>query len=140
MLHTRRSKGTNGWWWWMGERGPAMTDRRLVAVFSPDGKRVAYGRKQGGKWLVVVDGKPGPAYDGIGRGTLIFSPDSKHVAYGAQQGDKWLVVVDGKPGPTYDGIPNGSPVFSPDSQHVAYGAQQGDKCARGGGWQARPGL
>ncbi len=63
---------------------------------SPDSKRVAYGAKVGDKVLVVVDGKEGKPYHGIG--SLIFSPDSKRVAYGAKVGDKWLVVVDGKEG------------------------------------------
>ncbi|MEW6416877.1 MAG: hypothetical protein AB1480_02010 [Nitrospirota bacterium] len=58
--------------------------------------------KEGDKWLVVVDGKEGKKYDGIG--ALIFSPDSKRVAYQAIEGDEWFVVVDGKEGKRYDMI------------------------------------
>ena len=31
-------------------------------IFSADGKRVAYAAQKGTKWLVVVDGQPGPEY------------------------------------------------------------------------------
>ena len=34
-------------------------------AFSPDGKRLAYAAKKGGKRFVVLDGQPGPEYDGI---------------------------------------------------------------------------
>ena len=54
--------------------------------FSPDSQHVAYAAQQGDKCFVVVDGKPGPAYDGIGESSLVFSPDSQHVAYAAHQG------------------------------------------------------
>ena len=71
-------------------------------VFSPDGKRVAYSARKGGRWFVVVDGQAGPEYDGIMAGTPVFSPDGKRLAYVPEKGGKWLVVVDGQEGPTYD--------------------------------------
>ena len=37
-----------------------------VPQFSPNSKRLVYTAKQGNKWFVVMDGTPGPAYDGIG--------------------------------------------------------------------------
>src|SRR3990172_3265441 len=72
--------------------------------FSPDGKRVAYGAREGKKWMVVVDGKEGKKYDGFGASGLFFSPDGKRVAYSAKQGDRWSVVVDGEEGKKYDEI------------------------------------
>jgi hypothetical protein len=81
----------------------------------------------GDKILVVVDGKEGKEYDGIGVGTLTFSPDSKHIAYVAKRGDKVFVVVDGKEGKEYDGILEGTLTFSPNSKHVAYVAGRGKK-------------
>jgi roadblock/LC7 domain-containing protein len=99
-------------------------------VFSPDGKCVVYVAMKGDKQLVVVDGQPGPEYDGIRN--LVFSPDGKTVAYAAVKGDKWFVVVDGQPGPEYDQddvwvaqtvtVPI---VFSPDGKRVAYAARKG---------------
>ena len=73
---------------------------------SPDGAHVAYEAQAGSKLVVVVDGKEGTRYDGIGKGTLIFSPDSKHLGYRAGLNNKQLVVVDGKEGPQYDRIVN----------------------------------
>ncbi len=87
---------------------------------------MAYGAKSGGKWSVVVDGKEGRAYDGIGASGIVFSPDGQHVAYAARSGGKWSMVVDGKESKAYDGI-GITPVFSPDGQHVAYAAESGGK-------------
>ena len=52
---------------------------------------------------VVVDGKPGPAYDVIGRA---FSFSVRIVSTWPiwQDGNKQFIVVDGKPGPAYDEI------------------------------------
>lgn len=94
-------------------------------TLSPDGRRVAYACKSGKKWRVVVDGEPGPEYDGIPYYRLIFSPDSQRVAYACQTGKKWRVVVDGEPGPEYDYVH--SLTFSPDSRRVAYVAHRGKK-------------
>jgi len=67
----------------------------IATVVSRDGLHVAYAVQNGGKQLVVIDGKPGPEYDGISAGNLVFSPDGKHVLYVARKGDKQLVIVDG---------------------------------------------
>jgi hypothetical protein len=87
---------------------------------SPDSKHLAYVARRGEKLFVVVDGKEGKEYDGIGAGTLIFSPDSKHLAYVAIRGEKRFVVVDGKEGKEYDFFLCGSKfVFdSPKSFHT----------------------
>jgi hypothetical protein len=92
---------------------------------SPNHRRVAYVAQAGKKLFVVVDGKEGKLYDGIGEPGPIFSPDSQRVAYGAKVGDKWFVVVDGEEMEPYDSLE--SLTFSPDSQQVAYGAKAGDK-------------
>ncbi len=71
---------------------------------SPDSKRVAYVAKAGDKWLVVIGGKEGKQYDGIGRDSINFSPDSKRLAYGAFLEGRGFVVLDGEEGKAYDGI------------------------------------
>jgi len=69
---------------------------------------------KGNKLCVVLDGREGPKYDGIVKGSLHFSPSGEHLAYAATKGDEWFVVLDGKEGPKYDGIiPNG-PTFQAD--------------------------
>ena len=49
--------------------------------FSPDSQRLAYQACRGSKCLVVVDGREGPVFDGIGDGHPVFSPNSRRVAY-----------------------------------------------------------
>lgn len=95
--------------------------------FSPDSRRFAYVAHQESKWFVVVDGEPGPPFDGIGEYSLVCSADSRHVGYVGISGRKQRVVIDGKLGPVYDGIGLGSPIFSPDGRRVAYSAQSGGR-------------
>ena len=65
-----------------------------------------------GKRQVVVDGKAGPQYDGVGKEFLAFSPDSKHFAYDALKATQHILVVDDKPVMGYDVL--GSPAFNSD--------------------------
>ena len=102
---------------------------RAVAppVFSDDGCHVACVVRTARGMSVFVDGKEGPAYEGIGKGSLVFSPDGKRLAYTTKKGKKRLVAVDGKEGPAYDGILKGSLVFSPDGKRLAYTPKKGQK-------------
>jgi Tol biopolymer transport system component len=108
-----------------GHEGPeyAWVGRRL---FSPDGKRFAYG-VWNGKLLAVVDGVEASKYDGIDESSIIFSPDSKHVAYVAAEGEKRFVVADGQPGTRYDLLDAASLVYSSDSKRLAYVAGKGKR-------------
>ena len=92
-------------------------------AISPDGSRHGYAVKKSREAYVVLDGKDGKPYAGVGR--PVFSPDSKRVAYTAVVGDKLLAVIDGQEGAGYDGL--GIPVFSPDSKSVAMGAKFGNR-------------
>lgn len=92
-----------------------------------------------GKWRIVVGGKEGANYDGVGDST-VFSPDAAKIAYPANKGGhhdergliggKWVMVVSpaGKPaavkeGPAYDMVV--TPVFSPDGKYIAFRARTG---------------
>jgi len=87
----------------------------IVASATPHGCHIAFAALKGDKQLVVVDGEPGPEFDGIGKDHPVFSPAGKRVAYAAQKGGKWRVVVDGKAGPEMDAIAAG-PVFLRDGR------------------------
>jgi WD40-like Beta Propeller Repeat len=100
---------------------------RPVLVFSPDSKRLAYwGYVEKDKLVMVIDGKAGTAYRGVGE--AVFSQDSQHVAHAAWNysyfhGGKSLVVVDGveQVFPRKDQL--GSRfrlVLSPDGKRLAY--------------------
>jgi hypothetical protein len=128
-------------------------------IFSPNSRRVAYAAFQAERrpvappemidekelrWrmahpqrFVVVDGKEGKKYGGIGPGTLTFSPDSNRVAYVArvfkegpwpERRPRWILaggvaqryvmVVDGKEQGDYDGIgPFAFPMTWPKHLH-----------------------
>ncbi|MCS7216069.1 MAG: hypothetical protein NZ826_08025 [Thermodesulfovibrio sp.] len=57
---------------------------------SPDSKRVAYVAGAGNKWFVVIDGKEGKKYDGIGGKIIFDSSDSLHYLSGKK--DKIYLV------------------------------------------------
>ena len=102
-------------------------------VFNPDGKLIAYGAKQDGKWKVEIDninevkGLKIPkirkffSIQKFSISSVTFSPDEKHIPYVAQTGKKRIAVIDGNKGKPYDDIEG--IVFSPKSKRVAYLAQ-----------------
>ncbi|MBI5723485.1 MAG: PD40 domain-containing protein [Planctomycetes bacterium] len=70
--------------------------------FSPDGKQLVVVARKAGKWLVIINGKEGPAYDAIGRGIFnefeqlaggkaIFAADGS-ICYIARKGDEVIFV------------------------------------------------
>ncbi len=86
-------------------------------LFSPDGKRFAYTKQVPGGFAVVVDGKAGRAYDGIG--VFQFSPDSRHYLYVGNHNSAFA-VYDGQemPGEDANGVSNF--VFSQTGDRFAY--------------------
>ncbi len=120
--------------WVMVVNGKESREYALVGqpYFSPVGGRLAYGAKSDSAYTVVLDNKPGPAFDalsssaaydspnsGLDTSTVTFSPNGERVAYVARRGEKRLIVVDGQEGPEYQFILS-QPLFSEDSAHVAY--------------------
>ena len=91
-------------------------------VFSPDLKRMSYVVNLGKKYAVGENGKNGPLFDAVAKGTPLFSRNSVHSAYIGQRGDKWMAVLDGVIGSAYEAIV--SPIFSYDSSHFAFIAQK----------------
>jgi len=114
---------------------PTTKEKGIVVapVFSPDGKRLAYGVAVGPhREFAVLDGKQGKNYKSIADRSLVFSPDSQRLAYWAEAGRHCMVVVDGNEQRGYDG-PNTTPpppAFSPDSKHLAYTAIPKDSLTR----------
>jgi Tol biopolymer transport system component len=96
-------------------------------VFSPDGKRIAFGvlgKLADGDQYIIDNGSKETSYGGIS--TPVFSPDSQKLAYVARKGDKEFIVVNGKeieaPGTVYT-----SPIFTVDSKMVGYGTKIGNE-------------
>ena len=83
-----------------------------IPIFSPDGKRIAYGAVKDNTCCVVLDGQPGPEYKVIHN--IRFSPDGKHLVYIANKDDYWFFVVDGLEGPKYNAILIETHIFHPD--------------------------
>ena len=80
-----------------GAEGPAF-DRVISPLFSPDGTRIAYHAKKGGKRFVVIADVAGktvsqhPSYDHVF--DVRFSADGKSVAYGVKDAKRlvWKIV------------------------------------------------
>ncbi|MEM9295047.1 MAG: hypothetical protein AAGA57_04520, partial [Planctomycetota bacterium] len=56
-------------------------------TLSPIGGRVAYAARQGERWFVVLDGRPGPGYAEVDAASLRFSPDGSRLIYAAKSDD-----------------------------------------------------
>jgi hypothetical protein len=91
-----------------------------MVVFSPDGKRYAYGARRAGEAFVVVDGKTYPE----GR-EFVFSPDSSRFAYvtGKPGTGAVSVVLDGTAGPRFNDVRE--LMFSSDGKRFIYVAHDG---------------
>ncbi|MBZ5671945.1 MAG: hypothetical protein LAO04_19735 [Acidobacteriia bacterium] len=103
------------------EFAPMPADCKKPIVRSPDNLRVACAAKRENKWMLYVNGVPGPEYDQLYPDFVVFSPDGQHLAYVARRGTKIFVVLDGAEQASFDNVSR-SIVFSPDSKRLAYPA------------------
>ena len=88
-------------------------------VFSGDGKHFAYAAKTGGKWFVVVDGRPRSPHAEVIDG-LKLSNDAKHVVYKLRGDRSQRVCLDGQLHDTYLLISDVWYQFSPGGDHFVY--------------------
>src|ERR1700681_1286815 len=70
-------------------------------IVSPRGAHMAVITQKGSRFVVLVDGVPGPLFDEMVQldGTtsqVSFSPDGKRYAYAFRSGAEHVVIVDGK--------------------------------------------
>ncbi|HIJ96078.1 MAG TPA: hypothetical protein HPP94_10180 [Desulfuromonadales bacterium] len=84
-------------------------------TLSPDGQRVAYCAKTGGKWFVVVDKREYGPFDD--KGPPVFSPDNRHIAFEAQATNSWYLHIDDLKSTPQVSFFN-KPAFSADSKTV----------------------
>jgi hypothetical protein len=106
-----------------GKRGPLIgTPFRLR--FSSDSRRLAYATFVEGGCRVVVDGEPGPCFEGSCT-ALVFSRNGRNVVYQTSTGRKVAVAVDHRPGKAYDDVLQLS--LSDDGRTVAYLAREGER-------------
>jgi hypothetical protein len=95
--------------------------------YSPDGRSYAFAASMGGKWFVVVNGEPGPAFDRVV--TPAFSPDGRRVVFRARRaGERFVVVADAKGQTLREHSPYEQvfPVlFTADGKASAYGVKLG---------------
>ncbi|MFZ4855043.1 MAG: TolB family protein [Desulfuromonadaceae bacterium] len=84
-------------------------------TLSPDGQRVAYCAKTGGKWYIVADKREYGPFDD--KGPPVFSPDNRHVAFEAQSANSWYLHVDDLKSMPQVSFFN-KPAFSADSKTV----------------------
>jgi len=123
--------GDDKWKVVVGDREWPACDRIGQLMVSPSGKRWACAAIMGDRFVVLVDGKPGPAYKEIQYPETLFPAGDERVVYAASRGKESpkpaCVVVDGKESEGYAQVQGGSITFSPDKRRMAFIAGDGEK-------------
>ena len=120
--------------WLNGKSGPIFDDFVAAPIadaglvfdyeFSPNGKRLAYAVRQGGKMRMIVDGHPDPLEEAVRY--PVFSPGSRHVAYAVYENGSWSARLDGQPlGRKFTRIISGGPSFRDDGTLEFLGIAKG---------------
>ncbi len=104
-----------------GDAFDTLDDSQML--FSPDGSRLAYKAVQADRQFFVVDGVPGPHYDGVV--APVFSDNGARFAYLAKQADQEFYVIDGREGPHYELA--AAFCFAPGGKRYAYAAGKAGK-------------
>lgn len=94
--------------------------------FTANGKHLVYRIKAGDKHRVVVDEKPGPEYDEIGK--LLLEPQGDRIAYTARTGKQWFPLVVGQPSRECHGRPRAM-IFTEGGIRLACVVRKGSKFA-----------
>ena len=104
-----------------GQRRAAYRGIAAWSLATGDGGRVVYAARRGAGW-VVVDGRPGPTFDGIGE---IAIGARGRLAYAAERNGRWHVIVDGAAdrAPGWTAILAHTLAYSPDGAHLVYAAE-----------------
>ncbi|MBI3596387.1 MAG: PD40 domain-containing protein [Nitrospirae bacterium] len=91
-------------------------------VYSSDGRHAIWLIRSKDQYQLLVDGTPGPLFDGTYRTPVVLSPDGRRAAYVVEnkKDHRLSVVSDGTIGPVFDKILPGTLIFSSDSRHIAY--------------------
>jgi len=112
----------------MGKLDPDTFVPKSLA-FTSDGRHVLWLVRSKDQYQVLVDGTPGPLFDGTYRPPVVVSPDGRRAAYVVEnkKEGRLSVVSDGAIGPAFDKILPGTLIFSSDSRHIAYAAALQDK-------------
>ncbi len=107
---------------WVAVDGARRAGYKQIAAWSivtgaPD--RIVYAAAVGDDWVVVDDGRRGPAWTGIGEIAIA----GHRTAYSAERAGRWQVVVDGVAGAAWDSLLATTLRFSADGGHVVYVAR-----------------
>ena len=101
-------------------------DCRLYGLSaSDDMMRMGFAEKTKTGMRAVIDGKRGPEFEALRKGTPVFSPGGKKSFYVGYENGMAHAMVDGKKEAVFDGIDGIR--FSADGLHLAYRAQKKDK-------------
>lgn len=90
-------------------------------AMSSDENHVVFLGISGKKQFMVVDGKPGPAFEWIIPESVSNGPDGAHLGYLVQTSTETQPVIDGQPGKGFYTVNNNQIFWSPDGKRTAMG-------------------
>lgn len=109
---------------WPREGAYDAVELHVPAYGFESGSAVAFAAKQGDKWTVTINGRPGAPYDEAD--FACGDEKTRQVIYVATRAGKKAVVIDGREGPWFEALPN-APTFVPELGQVVYVGRVGQK-------------